>query len=133
MYSGPGYRESQKVKWPALLDDLHTSLKSCIDKWAQQEKVDSQVLMEWYNKVIEDASKAVARLSMKSKKTKKMTLKSPTISKILKDLQKDFVFVPTDKASNNIAVVCKKFYVEQSMKELDIFFNSSEKKPADKT
>ncbi len=45
----------------------------------------------------------------------------------LKELQKKFVFVPTDKASNNIAVVCKKFYVEQSMKELDMFLNSSKK------
>ena len=62
-----------------------------------------------------------------------MTLKSPFISKLLKDLQKDFVFVPTDKASNNIAVVCKRFYVEQSMKELDIFLHSSTKKEADKT
>ena len=37
------------------------------------------------------------------------------------------------KASNNISVVCKKFYVEHSMKELDIFLNSSKKKDADKT
>jgi hypothetical protein len=133
MCFGPGYRESQKVKWPAFLDDLKLSLKSCIDKWAEREQVDNQMLMEWYNKVIEDVSKAVTRLSMKSKKTKKMTLKSHTISKILKDLQKDYVFVRTDKASNNIAVVCKKFYVEQSMKELDIFHTSSEKKLADKT
>ena len=58
-----------------------------------------------------------------------MTLKSPVISKLLEDLQKDFVFVPTDKASNNISVVCKKFY----MKELDIFLNSSKKRDADKT
>ena len=108
-------------------------MRSCIKKWAEREKVDDQVLMEWYNKVIEDVSATVTRLSKKSKKTKKMTLKSPIISKILKDLQKDFVFVPTDKASNNIAVVCKKFYVEQSMKELDIFLKSSEKKMADKT
>ena len=43
------------------------------------------------------------------------------------------MFVPTDKASNNIPVVCKKFYVEQSMKELDIFLNSSTKNQADKT
>jgi hypothetical protein len=133
MCSGPGYREAQKVRWPAFLDDLKHSLKNCVSKWAQREKVDDQVLMEWYNKVIEDASKAVARLSKKRKKTKKMTLKSPFISKLLTELQEEFVFVPTDKASNNIAVVCKKFYIEQSMKELDIFLNSSTKKDADKT
>ena len=55
------------------------------------------------------------------------------MSNHLLELQKEFVFVPTDKASNNIAVVCKKFYVEQSMKKLDILLNTSEKKAADKT
>jgi hypothetical protein len=112
---------------------VKVSLKSCISKWAEREKVDDQMLMEWYNKVNEDISKVVARLSKKRKKTKRMTLKSPVISKLLKELQTDFVFVPTDKASNNIAVVCKKFYVEQSMKELDIFVKSSIKKETDKT
>ena len=104
-----------------------------MNKWAEREKVDNQVLLEWYNNVVQDVSKAVTRLNKNRKKTKKMTLSSPVISKILEDLQKEFVFVPTDKASNNIAVVCKKFYVEQSMKELDIFLNSSKKKDADKT
>ena len=121
MCYGPGFRESQKVRWPAFLKDLKSSLKSCVNKWAEREKVDNQVLLEWYNNVVQDVSKAVTRLSKNRKKTKKMTLSSPVISKALEDLQKEFVFVPTDKASNNIAVVCKKFYVEQSMKELDFF------------
>ena len=58
---------------------------------------------------------------------------SDVIYEFLKELQNHFAFVPTDKASNNIAVVCKKFYVEQSMKELDIFLDSSDKKATDKT
>ena len=133
MCLGPGYRESQQMKWPTFLKDVKSSLKDCVDKWADRENVDSQVLMEWYNKVIEDVNKAVTRLRKKKKTPKKMVLKSPTISKLLVELQKDFVFVPTDKASNNIAVICKKFFIEQSMKELDIFLNSSEKKDTDKT
>ena len=43
----------------------------------------------------------------------------------LEQLQKDFVLVPTDKAGNNIAVVCKKFYIEKSMEELKIFKDSN--------
>lgn len=33
------------------------------------------------------------------------------------------MIVPTDKAANNFAIVCKKFYIEQSMRELGIFHN----------
>ena len=39
----------------------------------------------------------------------------------LAELQKKYVFVPTDKAANNIAVVCKRFYIEKTMQELNIF------------
>ena len=39
----------------------------------------------------------------------------------LAELQKKYVFVPTDKAANNIAIVCKRFYIEKTMKELSIF------------
>ena len=40
---------------------------------------------------------------------------------MLKELHEKFVFVPTDKANNNISIVCKKFYVETSLRELGIF------------
>ena len=53
-----------------------------------------------------------------------MILNQPKIKHLLEELHKDFVFVPTDKASNNIAIVCKKFYVEKSMQELNIFLKS---------
>ena len=36
----------------------------------------------------------------------------------LDQLQSEFVLVPTDKASNNVTIVCKKFYVSLIQKEL---------------
>ena len=68
MLCGPGYREPQKVKWPAFLKNFKISLKKCVKNWAQRENVDDQVLQEWYDKVMEDVSKAVKRLSKKRKK-----------------------------------------------------------------
>ena len=61
------------------------------------------------------------------------TLDSPEVKKCLEKLQRDFVFVPTDKASGNIAVVCKKFYIEQSMRELGIFQNKTDEKVNSRT
>ena len=50
-----------------------------------------------------------------------MILKSPKVMSELAELQKKYVFVPTDKAANNIAIVCKRFYIEKTMKELNTF------------
>lgn len=133
MSYGPGYREAQNIRWSEFLSNVKSALEDCVGKWAQRENVDHQLLAEWYNKVMDDVHTAVTNLSKRRKKTKKMILKSPSLLKHLENLHKDFVFTPTDKASNNIAIICKKFYVEQSMKELDIFLNVSNKKAADKT
>ena len=67
------------------------------------------------------------------KKHKRVVLKSKTIKQFLEKLHQKFVFVPTDKASNNIAVVCKKFYIEKSMKELGIFADASQNEKDDRT
>ena len=45
------------------------------------------------------------------------------VKQYLKKLQDRFVIVPVDKASNNFAIICKKFYIEVLMKELGITSN----------
>ncbi len=35
--------------------------------------------------------------------------------------QKQFVMVPADKASNNIIIVCKKYYIQSLIDELGVF------------
>ena len=62
------------------------SLKGCVNKWAERENVDDRVLLEWYNKVIADVSNTVEK---KRKQTKKMTLKSPVISKHLEEFKRN--------------------------------------------
>ena len=82
-------------------------------------------LYEWQQGVLNDCESAIQRLKKKRYK-RKCILTSPKIKTLVENLQKDFVFVPTDKASNNIAIVCKRFYVEQSLRELDIFLEHKE-------
>ena len=56
----------------------------------------------------------------------KSILGSPSVLKYLRELHKRFVFVPTDKAGKNIAIVCKKFYIQKSLQELGIWQEASE-------
>ena len=43
----------------------------------------------------------------------------------LKELQEKFVFVPADKAANNIIVVCKHYYLEVICKELGLWTSTT--------
>ena len=45
-------------------------------------------------------------------------MKQTEVINYLENLHKKFVLVPIDKAANNIAVICKKYYVEVILKEI---------------
>jgi hypothetical protein len=118
---GPTYRESQNVNWRKFSEDVKIGLNKCVSKWAKREQVDQSLLSEWKTKVFEEVKSKVEIMKKSCSKRKSTTLSSPEVKSVLEKLQKDFVFVQTDKASNNIAIVCKKFYIEKSLKELGVF------------
>jgi hypothetical protein len=68
--------------------------------------------------ILEDVKTKIQLLKRKSSNRKRgIILHQNDVKTYLEQLQKDFVLVPTDKAGNNIAVVCKNFYIEKSMEE----------------
>ena len=136
LQKGPKYREPANVKWLKVLKDVTVGLKNCIDKWAQSEKVETKLTDQWRYKVLYDIKANIRKLSKKETKfssRRKSILNSQSVKSHLKELQEKFVFVPTDKAGNNIAVICKKFYIEQSLKELGIFVDSQSQNTENQT
>ena len=45
-------------------------------------------------------------------------LRNADVKKSLAELHKDFVIAPIDKASNNVSIVCKKFYIDTLIAEI---------------
>jgi len=123
---GPAYREKANINWLKFLKEVKKGLNDCTNKWAQSEKVDATLLDEWKNKVFEDVKSKVQKLKRTKVKRARQNsiLKSQPVKTYLEELHKHFVVVPTDKASKNISIVCKKFYIEQSLKELGIFHDN---------
>ena len=52
-------------------------------------------------------------------------LSSPDVKNALDKIHKDFVVVPIDKTTGNIALVCKRFYASVITRELGLINNSS--------
>ena len=68
----------------------------------------------------------MSHLTNKSYTNKHMDcLSSPDVKKALDNIHKDFVVVPIDKATGNIALVCKRFYASVITRELGLNNNSS--------
>ena len=52
----------------------------------------------------------------------KLNFKQPTgkVKACLSDLHSKYVFVPADKAPNNVVIICKWYYIETLIKELGL-------------
>ena len=77
-------------------------------------------------KVLELVDKDIAELKRKTKKQRtNPVLKQPSVVEYLTSLQDKFVMTPIDKASNNVAVICKRYYIEVLLKEIGILGSGS--------
>ena len=80
-----------------------------------------QDLNDWRNATIAEVEKKIYRLKRHViPKTTKPVLKNVSSLSCLEDLQKQFVLVPIDKAANNIAFVCKSFYIKRILDEVGV-------------
>ena len=90
-------------------------------KWAKKGKSRCyRVLDEWEIKVLDSIHTKITKISKKCKSPRKRhVLSDRTCKDYLENFQKSFVLVPADKASNNILIVCRKYYLDTVLKELD--------------
>ena len=74
-------------------------------------------------------NKVKSRINVLKNKKVPMSAKSilsdSEVTSYLKDLHANFVLVPIDKASNNIAIICKRFYIERLLSEVGLSENPS--------
>lgn len=123
---GPSYREPMNINWDKFVKDLKISLDICVSKWAYHGNVDSSQFDCWIDEVLKEVNSKIQKLRTHRNRRRKSILHSPSVLRYLTELQKRFVFVPTDKAGKNIAIVCKRFYILKSLQELGIWPEASE-------
>ena len=91
-----------------------------INENGRGKKVDIRALNEWECKVNECIEKRIRSLKSRHiNRRKKHILKSEKHLRSLQELHSMYVLVPADKASSNIIVVCKKYYLEVVLGEVN--------------
>ena len=89
-------------------------------KWARIASVNRQVLRDWEETVHECIEQRVRCLKQQHvNRRKKHVLKNRVNLDYLNKLHENYVLVPADKAANNAIVVCKKYYLDVVLKELE--------------
>ena len=83
--------------------------------------MNSQDVNDWKNSIIKAVDDRIQHLKPLVKyNVSKPVLKDDSSVSCLENLQQQFVIVPIDKASNNIAFICKAFYIKRILDEVGV-------------
>ena len=118
---GPNYREPVSIDFGKAKVEISLGLDSVINTWSAEYGQDCCVFREWKETVLKLIDTKIEQLNRNFKHTTIIPkLEQPKVKHELKTLQDKFVMTPIDKASGNIAFICKRFYAKVLMKELGI-------------
>ena len=117
---GLKYREPCKVDWDKYLSLLCESVDQYALQWAKQEIVELSVLSSWKEMVKGQIEERISKLKQNFKQPTGKVLQNADVKACLSDLHNKYVFVPADKAPNNIIIICKRYYIETLIKELGL-------------
>ena len=116
---GPNFREQNNINWDLCLKLFMEGVYNYKQMWTSRDGVDLCTLNEWAGMVKLLIENNIKRLESRGHKTRKrQVLKDTKCRTALRELHNEYVLVPADKASNNIIIVCKKYYTEVIRNEL---------------
>ena len=126
---GPQYREPVTIDLEAAKKEIIMKSKLLVKKWSTIKKTNITKFDDWLGtftallqKRIEDLNKSLIIRPCTS------LLQQYSVKNSLKSLHSKFVITPIDKASNNVAFICKRYYAQVLVDELGIS-NSSNPNP----
>lgn len=118
---GPNFREPCSVNYSKCQNIINESLDSYVCNLANKTPYDEETFENWKGTVKEKISEKVRKLKRRKKPSQtKPVLSDPIVQNYLEELQRRFVIVPIDKAANNFAFVCRRFYITRLLKEIGL-------------
>ena len=82
--------------------------------------VELSVLSSWKEMVKGQIEERISKLKQNFKQPTGKVLQNADLKACLSDLHNKYVFIPADKAPNNIIIICKRYYIETLIKELGL-------------
>ena len=120
---GPNFREPKPINLDDCYNVIAAGIESCIEHMSGIMKVDPAEFIPWSNMILSKVTNVISPLKpkIKSSFSKRSIFKQDYIKTHLLDLHSKYVIVPIDKAANNVAIICKKFYIKKLLDEVGIF------------
>ena len=112
---GPNFREQMPPNKEKVISSISLGLDRYIDSVAKATKTQTNSYSVWKKLVLKECKNKLAKLKPYNYN---VILNKDNVKLCLEKLHQDFVLVPVDKASCNVAFVCKSYYVQVLSKEV---------------
>ena len=121
LMKGPKYREAVPVDFSKARGEIVKGIDGIITTWSTKKSLSKIVFKEWKIKLIKLLDERIKSLSNSIKPIKfRPLLKQHLVKETLNELHEKYVITPVDKASGNVAIICKRFYAQVLLEELNI-------------
>ena len=118
---GPNFREPLSVNYGKCKTAITDAINSLIQQVATKNSLTLGSVEVWKNLILSKVDDKIKFLKSKKLQTyKNPILNQGDVEAYLETLQDRYVIVPIDKASNNFAFVCKRYYVMRLLSEVGI-------------
>ena len=118
---GPQYREPVTINFDTPKNDILLAIDTLVTKWSKKHRIHKRLFDSWkfsFSSLLDDR---IDKLKNTTKiRTRFPLLKQHSIKNQLKDLHSRYVITPIDKASNNVAFICKRHYAQVLVDELGL-------------
>jgi len=114
-----------KIDWNMAKIVIEASLDSYIEHLANIKGVSPPYFNNWKHIILECVESKITHFSPRIKDKIVKVLDNIDVKRELKTLRDHFILVPIDKASNNIALICKQHYANLIKSELGYSARSS--------
>ena len=127
LIKGPKFREAESICWDKVKNTIHTGITESISKWETLDGIPLDTFNEWKDNVLQKVENKINILKQRIKTHhRNKILKDQVLINNLEQLQDKYVMTPIDKASNNIAFICKRYYIQVLIKELGLAGNHTD-------
>ena len=116
---GPSYREPRTIDFDKNCEFVIKHVESILEKWGKKEKLDVVCFKGWFHEFCNLVKKETELLKLKyTKMTKrKSVFNDNEASEELEFIKQHFVLCPVDKATKNVAIICKNYYLNDIVEE----------------
>ena len=121
---GPKYREPLPFSCEQARQDIIDGIDDCIDAWSNKTGTIKSAFNAWKISIVNHVDQRTMSLRRPTKSIPSI-FSYNTTRECLSNLHSKYVMVPIDKAANNVAFICKRFYLQVILDELGLVGSSS--------